>query len=99
MTTRDCVTCGTPITVTSRNPNRRFCSPRCRSAALARPQPQQRRCQPAPTTLPTPFTLATTYPTPFGPLTASPDARTAATNWPSSPSSSPPTPPTSKPRR
>jgi len=31
-TTRDCVTCGTTITVTTRNPNRRFCSPRCRSA-------------------------------------------------------------------
>jgi endogenous inhibitor of DNA gyrase (YacG/DUF329 family) len=31
-TTRDCVTCGTPITVTTRNPNRRYCSARCRSA-------------------------------------------------------------------
>jgi hypothetical protein len=31
-TTRACVTCATPITVTSRNPNRRFCSPRCRVA-------------------------------------------------------------------
>ena len=51
------------------------------------------------TTLPTPFTPATKYPTRFGPPTVSPDARTAATNWPSSPSSSPPTPPTSKHRR
>ena len=32
MTTRTCVTCGSPITVTTRNPNRRFCSPRCRVA-------------------------------------------------------------------
>jgi endogenous inhibitor of DNA gyrase (YacG/DUF329 family) len=31
-TTRNCLTCGTPITVTTRNPNRRYCSPRCRSA-------------------------------------------------------------------
>jgi hypothetical protein len=31
-TTRACVTCATPITITSRNPNRRFCSPRCRVA-------------------------------------------------------------------
>jgi hypothetical protein len=31
-TTRDCVTCGTAITVTTRNPNRRYCSARCRSA-------------------------------------------------------------------
>lgn len=27
-----CVHCRQPITVTSRNPNRRFCSPRCRVA-------------------------------------------------------------------
>jgi hypothetical protein len=27
-----CAHCGRPITVTSRNPNRRFCSPRCRVA-------------------------------------------------------------------
>ncbi|MBV8181247.1 MAG: hypothetical protein JO045_21090 [Mycobacterium sp.] len=32
MTTRDCAHCGTPITVTTRNPNRRYCSPRCRVA-------------------------------------------------------------------
>lgn len=32
MTTRSCVSCGQPITVTTRNPNRRFCSPRCRVA-------------------------------------------------------------------
>jgi hypothetical protein len=32
MTQRACVTCGQPITVTTRNPNRRFCSPRCRVA-------------------------------------------------------------------
>jgi endogenous inhibitor of DNA gyrase (YacG/DUF329 family) len=32
MTTRTCMTCGSPITVTTRNPNRRFCSPRCRAA-------------------------------------------------------------------
>ncbi len=27
-----CRNCGRPITVTTRNPNRRFCSPRCRAA-------------------------------------------------------------------
>jgi endogenous inhibitor of DNA gyrase (YacG/DUF329 family) len=27
-----CAHCGQPITITSRNPNRRFCSPRCRVA-------------------------------------------------------------------
>jgi endogenous inhibitor of DNA gyrase (YacG/DUF329 family) len=32
MTTSTCVNCGCPITVTTRNPNRRFCSPRCRVA-------------------------------------------------------------------
>jgi endogenous inhibitor of DNA gyrase (YacG/DUF329 family) len=32
-TTRHCVTCGIAITVTARNPNRRYCSPRCRKAA------------------------------------------------------------------
>ena len=32
MTTSTCVNCGSPITVTTRNPNRRFCSPRCRVA-------------------------------------------------------------------
>ncbi len=32
-TTRTCVTCGTTITVTTRNPNRRYCSQRCRKAA------------------------------------------------------------------
>jgi endogenous inhibitor of DNA gyrase (YacG/DUF329 family) len=30
--TRSCATCTKPITVTSRNPNRRYCSPRCRVA-------------------------------------------------------------------
>jgi endogenous inhibitor of DNA gyrase (YacG/DUF329 family) len=32
MTERPCITCGQTITVTTRNPNRRFCSPRCRVA-------------------------------------------------------------------
>ena len=32
MTTATCLTCGTTITVTTRNPNRRYCSQRCRSA-------------------------------------------------------------------
>jgi endogenous inhibitor of DNA gyrase (YacG/DUF329 family) len=32
MTERSCVTCGQTITVTTRNPTRRFCSPRCRVA-------------------------------------------------------------------
>lgn len=31
-TTRRCATCGIPITVTSRNPRRRYCTPRCRVA-------------------------------------------------------------------
>jgi hypothetical protein len=30
--TRSCATCTAAITVTSRNPNRRYCSPRCRVA-------------------------------------------------------------------
>ncbi|WP_433505410.1 hypothetical protein ACQP04_02205 [Pseudonocardia halophobica] len=29
---RPCATCGTRVSVTSRNPNRRFCSARCRAA-------------------------------------------------------------------
>ena len=33
MTTTNCLGCGTTITVTTRNPNRRYCSPRCRKAA------------------------------------------------------------------
>lgn len=32
-TSRGCATCGRPITVTSRNPNRRYCTGRCRVAA------------------------------------------------------------------
>lgn len=32
MTDRTCATCGRPITVTTRNPNRRYCSPHCRVA-------------------------------------------------------------------
>jgi endogenous inhibitor of DNA gyrase (YacG/DUF329 family) len=31
-TNHACDHCGQPITVTTRNPNRRFCSPRCRVA-------------------------------------------------------------------
>lgn len=30
--TRDCATCGRPIAVTARNPNRRYCTGRCRVA-------------------------------------------------------------------
>lgn len=30
--TRSCVTCTAPITISRRNPNRRYCSPRCRVA-------------------------------------------------------------------
>jgi hypothetical protein len=30
--TRTCATCTTPITLSRRNPNRRYCSPRCRVA-------------------------------------------------------------------
>ena len=33
MSTANCLGCGTTITVTTRNPNRRYCSPRCRKAA------------------------------------------------------------------
>ena len=33
MTTDTCLACGLAITVTTRNPNRRYCSPRCRKAA------------------------------------------------------------------
>ena len=49
---RDCVTCGTPITVTTCNPNRRYCSPRCRAAdwharhpATALLPRRERRCR------------------------------------------------------
>jgi endogenous inhibitor of DNA gyrase (YacG/DUF329 family) len=42
MMTRSCFTCGTTITVTSRNPNRRLCSPRCRKMAW---QAQNRRAR------------------------------------------------------
>jgi endogenous inhibitor of DNA gyrase (YacG/DUF329 family) len=31
-TERPCASCGQSITITARNPNRRFCSPRCRAA-------------------------------------------------------------------
>jgi endogenous inhibitor of DNA gyrase (YacG/DUF329 family) len=31
-TERPCITCGQSITITTRNPTRRFCSPRCRVA-------------------------------------------------------------------
>lgn len=33
---RSCPTCGTPITVTTRNPNRRYCSPRCKALGWRR---------------------------------------------------------------
>lgn len=33
MTTTNCLSCGTTITITTRNPNRRYCSPRCRKTA------------------------------------------------------------------
>lgn len=32
LTQRSCPACGQQVTVTRRNPNRRFCSPRCRAA-------------------------------------------------------------------
>lgn len=32
MTTRNCLTCTAPIAINRRNPNRRYCSPRCRVA-------------------------------------------------------------------
>ena len=98
MTTRTCVACGSPITVTTRNPNRR--SARRVAARLNGTRAiEPTTLSTAPTTLPTPFTRPTPFTTPFGPPTAPHDARTAATDWPSSPSSSPPTPPTSKHRR
>lgn len=31
-TTRSCATCGLPIQISPRHPNRRYCSPRCRVA-------------------------------------------------------------------
>jgi endogenous inhibitor of DNA gyrase (YacG/DUF329 family) len=31
-----CPTCGTPVTVTTRNPNRRYCSPRCKALGWRR---------------------------------------------------------------
>src|SRR6476469_10951410 len=66
MTTRTCVTCASPITVTTRNPNRRFCSPRCRAADW-HARNRTTTLSTAPTTLPTPFTRPTPFTTPFGP--------------------------------
>ena len=71
MTTRTCVTCGSPITVTTRNPNRRFCSPRCRAAdwhARNRSNDVVNGANDVADAVRTP----TPYPTPFGPPTASP---------------------------
>jgi hypothetical protein len=43
MTTGACATCGAPITITTRHPTKRYCSPRCRVADWHRhhdrPQP------------------------------------------------------------
>jgi endogenous inhibitor of DNA gyrase (YacG/DUF329 family) len=33
---RTCPTCGKPVTVTTRNPNRRYCSPRCKALGWRR---------------------------------------------------------------
>ena len=33
---RTCPTCGTPVTVTTRNPNRRYCSPPCKALGWRR---------------------------------------------------------------
>src|SRR5262249_8883567 len=43
MTTGRCATCGAPITVTTRHPTKRYCSPRCRVADWHRhhDRPQQ----------------------------------------------------------
>ncbi|MGH3488537.1 MAG: hypothetical protein ACRDP8_11595 [Actinopolymorphaceae bacterium] len=30
--TRECTSCGQPFTISTKNPRRRFCSPRCRAA-------------------------------------------------------------------
>ena len=98
MTTLTCVTCGSPITVTTRNPNRRFCSPRCRVAdwhAHHRRNVVANDANDVADAVRTRSDVPNAVPA----ATASPNAHTAATNWPSSPSSSPPTPPTSKHRR
>lgn len=46
-TTRGCATCGRSITVTSRNPNRRYCTARCRVADWRR-RNRTRRPNPVP---------------------------------------------------
>jgi endogenous inhibitor of DNA gyrase (YacG/DUF329 family) len=33
---RTCPTCGNPVTVTTRNPNRRYCNPRCKALGWRR---------------------------------------------------------------
>jgi endogenous inhibitor of DNA gyrase (YacG/DUF329 family) len=98
MTTRTCVACGSPITVTTRNPNRRFCSPRCRAVewhARNRTNDVVNGANDAADAAHTPDDVHNAV------RAANGTARCphCATNWPSSPSSSPPTPPTSKHRR
>lgn len=107
MTTANCLGCGTTITVTTRNPNRRYCSPRCRKAAWQAHRRANHRVGDDVAngvTHDVDDVLDVVHPvtaclTPFQRLTASHDARTVARNSPSSPSSSPPTPPTSNPGR
>jgi endogenous inhibitor of DNA gyrase (YacG/DUF329 family) len=49
--TQGCATCGQPITVTSRNPNRRYCTARCRVADWHR-RNRTRHANPVPNAVP-----------------------------------------------
>ena len=70
MMIRTCATCGTAITVTTRNPNRRYCSPRCRAADWH----ARNRSTGGDASL----TAPTTFVTAFNPATTVPDAVQAA---------------------
>ena len=107
MTTANCLGCGTTITVTTRNPNRRYCSPRCRKAVWqARHRTNHRIGDDVANgvTHDVDDVLDVVHPRnglPHAVAAANGVARchTAARNLPSSPSSSLPTPPTSNPGR
>jgi endogenous inhibitor of DNA gyrase (YacG/DUF329 family) len=86
MTTANCLRCGTTITVTTRNPNRRYCSPRCRKAAWQAHRRTNHRVgddvangvgHDVDVVIP-----VMAYPTPFHRLRASADAPTVDKSWP-----------------
>jgi len=94
MTTAGCLGCGTTITLTTRNPNRRYCSPRCRKAAWQARRRTRDGVGAAAASVTHDVDDVRDAVHPRNGL-----RYPAARNSPSSPSSSPPTPPTSKHRR